>query len=59
LGVTPYFGYVWLGEDYDFTGQQGLETKLDLSLADDDITVWFRVSTPGSPRSTRSFWRPT
>ncbi len=41
LGVTPYFGYVWLGEDYDFTGQQGLETKLDLSLADDDITVWF------------------
>jgi hypothetical protein len=41
LGVTPYFGYVWLGSNYDFTGQQGLETKLDLSLADDDITVWF------------------
>lgn len=39
--VTPYFGYVWLGENYDFTGQQGLESKLDLSLAEGDISVWF------------------
>lgn len=39
--LTPYFGYVWLGSDYDFTDQQGLETQLDLSLADGDISVWF------------------
>ena len=39
--LTPYFGYVWLGSDYDFTDQQGLDSKLDLSLADDDISVWF------------------
>jgi len=42
FGATPYFGYVWLGGDHDFSGQQGLESKLDLSLAgDDDITIWF------------------
>ena len=39
--ITPYFGYVWLGSDYDFTGQQGLDTSLDLSLSDDDISVWY------------------
>lgn len=39
--LTPYFGYVWLGADYDFSDQQGLETALDLSLADGDISVWF------------------
>ena len=39
--LTPYFGYVWLGSDYDFTDQQGLDSTLDLSLADDDISVWF------------------
>jgi hypothetical protein len=41
-GLTPYFGYVWLGGDYDFTDQQGLDSKLDLSLAEgDDISIWF------------------
>lgn len=39
--ISPYFGYVWLGSDYDFTDQQGLETALDLSLAEDDISIWF------------------
>lgn len=39
--VMPYFGYAWLGSNYDFTDQQGLETTLDLTQADDDITIWF------------------
>jgi hypothetical protein len=41
FAITPYFAYAWIGENADFTDQQGLQNaNKDRWIFGDDSTVW-------------------
>jgi len=42
ISITPYFGYVWIGDNVSFTGHQALSSSVKNKLvAGDDASVWY------------------